>query len=114
MTWLFVVFFFIITIRGIKGNRGEFGLVKDWSSRNLWEGKVANAKLISWKQMQAMHNFDYFYIFVVDCDLDGVKKTYNAAGVVKISQAALLKKGQSVTVKYQGIPPKKIAVIEID
>jgi hypothetical protein len=114
ITWLFVLFIFIVSLKGIKGNRRNFDLIKNWSSKDQWQGKTATAKLINWKQTQAMHNFDYFYTFVVSCNLDGREKIYNAAGVVKISQAALLKKGKNVTIKYQGVPPKKIAVIEID
>lgn len=114
ITWLFVALIIVITFRGIKVNKGDFRLIKDWSSKDQWQGRTTTAKLISWKQAQAMHNFDYFYIFVVSCDLDGREEIYNAAGVVKISQAASLKKGQEVIIKHQGTPPKKIAVIDID
>ncbi|CAM4079835.1 hypothetical protein SESI111939_15925 [Serratia silvae] len=112
--WLFVVLILFVSFKELKGNREGFRLIKDWSSRNQWQGKTTTATLVSWKQTKAMHNFDYFYTFVVSCDLDGSKEMYNAAGVVRISQAALLKKGQAVTIKYQGMPPKKIAVVEID
>ncbi|AHG20860.1 hypothetical protein Z042_15550 [Chania multitudinisentens RB-25] len=114
IAWLFVVLIVIVAFKGIKVNKGDFRLIKDWSNKDQWQGQMMTAKLISWKQARAMHNFDYFYTFVISCDLEGREKTYNAAGVVKISQAALLKKGQSVTIKYQGVPPKKIAIIGMD
>lgn len=102
------------SFKGIKINKKESSEIKDWSSRDLWKGSVTTARLISWKQLQATHNIDYFYSFTVESELDGSLKQYSAAGVVKASEAGKLRKGLVVTIKHQGVPPKKMAVIGID
>ncbi|MEB6338034.1 hypothetical protein [Serratia rhizosphaerae] len=102
------------SFKGIKINKNESSEIKDWSSRDLWKGSVTTARLISWKQLQATHNIDYFYSFTVESELDGSLKQYSAAGVVKASEAGKLRKGLVVTIKHQGVPPKKMAVIGID
>ena len=104
----------VVSFKGIKVNKEGQEEIKNWSSQNLWNGDVASAKLVSWKQLQAKHNIDYFYSFTFECDLDGSSKSYNAAAVVKVSEASKLKKGLNLTIKYQGVPPRKIAVIGID
>ncbi|HGM6861995.1 TPA: hypothetical protein ACKQDZ_003352 [Serratia rubidaea] len=108
---LLIVF---VSFKGVKVNKEGREEIKNWSSQNLWNGDVASAKLVSWKQLQAKHNIDYFYSFTFECDLDGSSKAYNAAAVVKVSEASKLKKGLNLTIKYQGIPPRKIAVIDVD
>ncbi|CAE1151612.1 hypothetical protein ACWA06_15925 [Serratia rhizosphaerae] len=112
--WIVAIIIVFVSFKGIKVNKEGQEEIKNWSSQNLWNGDVASAKLVSWKQLQAKHNIDYFYSFTFECDLDGGTKKYNAAAVVKVSEASKLKKGLNLTIKYQGVPPKKIAVIGID
>lgn len=109
-----VLIIIFCSFRGIKVNKDESREIKDWSSRDLWKGSVSTARLISWKQLQATHNIDYFYSFTVESELDGNLKQYSAAGVVKASEAGKLRKGLVVTIKHQGVPPKKIAVVGVD
>lgn len=112
--FVIVLLYVYFSFKGIKINKKESSEIKDWSSRDLWKGSVTTARLISWKQLQATHNIDYFYSFTVESELDGSLKRYSAAGVVKASEAGKLRKGLVVTIKHQGVPPKKMAVIGID
>lgn len=112
--FVIVLLYVYVSFKGIKINKNESSEIKDWSSRDLWKGSVSTARLISWKQLQATHNIDYFYSFTVESELDGSLKQYSAAGVVKASEVGKLRKGLVVTIKHQGVPPKKIAVIGVD
>ncbi|WP_332108035.1 hypothetical protein [Serratia rubidaea] len=112
--FVIVLLYVYFSFKGIKINKNESREIKDWSSRNLWKGSISTARLISWKQLQATHNIDYFYSFTVESELGGSLKQYSAAGVVKASEVGKLRKGLVVTIKRQGIPPKKIAVIGVD
>lgn len=112
--FVIVLLYVYVSFKGIKINKNESSEIKDWSSRDLWKGSVTTARLISWQQLQATHNIDYFYSFTVESELDGSLKQYSAAGVVKASEVGKLRKGLVVTIKHQGVPPKKIAVIGVD
>lgn len=103
-----------VSFKGVKINRDDKHEIKNWTSQSLWKGNITSAKLISWKQLQATHNIDYFYSFTFESDIEGSPKQYSAAGVVKVSEAGGLKKGLNLKIKYQDIPPKKIAVVGID
>jgi hypothetical protein len=110
IAWVVVLLIVVIAVKGVRGNGDEFKLIKDWSSKNSWAGTLTAATLISWEQTKAMNNFDYFYVLTFKIDALGGQGKYRAAGVVKVAQASLLKKGMKLTVKYHGIPPTKIAV----
>ncbi|MHC5178145.1 hypothetical protein [Serratia rhizosphaerae] len=112
--WIVAIIIVFVSFKGVKVNKEGREEIKNWSSQSLWKGDVTSAKLVSWKQLQATHNIDYFYSFTVESELDGSLKQYSAAGVVKVSEAGKLRKGQVVTIKHQGVPPKKMAVIGID
>ncbi|WP_318531759.1 hypothetical protein [Serratia rubidaea] len=112
--FVIVLLYVYVSFKGIKINKNESSEIKDWSSRDLWKGSVTTARLISWQQLQATHNIDYFYSFTVESELDGSLKQYSAAGVVKASEVGKLRKGLVVIIKHQGVPPKKIAVIGVD
>lgn len=112
--FVIVLLYVYFSFKGIKINKNESSEIKDWSSRDLWKGSVTTARLISWQQLQATHNIDYFYSFTVESELDGSLKQYSAAGVVKASEVGKLREGLVVTIKHQGVPPKKIAVIGVD
>jgi hypothetical protein len=104
----------VVSFKGVKVNQNDRSEIKNWTSQSLWKGNITSAKLISWKQLQATHNIDYFYSFTFESDIEGSPKQYSAAGVVKVSEAGGVKKGLDLKIKYQGIPPKKIAVVGID
>ncbi|MDC6108671.1 hypothetical protein [Serratia rubidaea] len=112
--FVIVLLYVYFSFKGIKINKNESSEIKEWSSRDLWKGSVTTARLISWQQLQATHNIDYFYSFTVESELDGSLKQYSAAGVVKASEVGKLRKGLVVIIKHQGVPPKKIAVIGVD
>ncbi|EMX8467022.1 hypothetical protein AAH178_002915 [Serratia marcescens] len=110
IAWVVVLLIVVVAVKGVRENGDEFKLIKDWSSKNSWSGTLTTATLISWEQTKAMNNFDYFYVFTFEIDGLGGQGKHRAAGVVKVAQASLLKKGMKLTVKYHGIPPTKIAV----
>lgn len=112
--FVIVLLYVYFSFKGIKINKNESREIKDWSSRDLWKGSVSTARLISWQQLQATHNIDYFYSFTFESELDGSLKQYSAAGVVKASEVGKLREGLVVIIKHQGVPPKKIAVIGVD
>ncbi|MGW1444226.1 hypothetical protein ACWA06_15935 [Serratia rhizosphaerae] len=112
--WSVIFTLVFISIRGLRGQKDDIKEIKNWIGRDLWKGSISTGRLISWKQLQATHNIDYFYSFTVESELDGSLKQYSAAGVVKASEAGKLRKGLVVTIKHQGVPPKKMAVIGID
>ncbi|WBF45532.1 hypothetical protein [Serratia rubidaea] len=112
--WSVIFILVFISIRGLRGQKDNIKEIKNWIGRDLWKGSVTTARLISWQQLQATHNIDYFYSFTVESELDGSLKQYSAAGVVKASEVGKLREGLVVIIKHQGVPPKKIAVIGVD
>ncbi|AVJ19861.1 MULTISPECIES: hypothetical protein [Serratia] len=112
---LALTFFMIFgSLRGLKGQGGDFTEIKNWLSRDRWKGDIKDASLVSWRQTNATNNFDYYFIFTFDANLDGEDKQYSAAAVVRASEIPKLKKGLPIIIKYDGNPPKKIAVMSVD
>ncbi|TDT59278.1 hypothetical protein [Kosakonia oryzendophytica] len=109
------IFFFMTSVRGIKDKGETFTLLKNWAaiSHPQKKGEMAIGTLISWKQTSTMNNFDYYFIFTFEAEIEGKKKTYNAAAVVKVADISKLKKGLPMTFKYTGNPPDKLAVIDV-
>lgn len=107
--WVLVGINIFYSIKGIKVNKEENTLIRQWNSRGKWQGEVTAASVVEWKQLSVMHNFDYFYLFTLECSISGEKKVLKAAGVIPVSQVKLIKKGASVGVKYS-LNPTKTAV----
>lgn len=82
----------------------------DWNARAKWNSEVTTASVVDRRQLNVMHNFDYFYIFTLECNIRGQKTLFKAVGVIPVSQANLIKKGASAVVKYSIHPPQKTAV----
>ncbi|BFO12670.1 hypothetical protein GGER_51800 [Serratia rubidaea] len=111
--WSVIFILVFISIRGLRGQKDDIKEIKNWIGRDLWKGSVTTARLISWKQLQATHNIDYFYSFTVESELDGSLKQYSAAGVVKASEVGKLRKGLVVTIKHQGVPLRKSLLLAL-
>lgn len=112
MAWaLFIMFFPPVAI---KKHNNDLTAITNWLNRERWEGGVKKASLISWRQTDATNNLDCYFIFTFNADLDGKIKQYSAATVVRLAEVEKLREGLSVTVKYDQIPPQKMAVISVD
>ncbi|WP_312689289.1 hypothetical protein [Kosakonia sp.] len=113
--FFFFIFFFIISVRGIKDKGETFTLLKNWAaiSHPQKKGEMAIGTLLNWKQTSTMNNFDYYFIFTFEAEIEGKKKTYDAAAVVKVADISKLKQGLPVTFKYTGNPPDKLAVLDV-
>lgn len=105
--------FIFICLKGLKGQKADITEIKYWLSRDSWQGEVTTGTLREWKQTTTTHNFDPFFIVTFDANLEGGVKQYKAAAVLKVSEIPQLKKGNPVVIKYQGIPPKKMAVLSM-
>ena len=106
-----MLFFIFVCLRGLKGQKTDVMEIKYWLSRDKWQGEVTTATLREWKQTSTMHNFNHFFIVTFDANLEGGVKQYKAAAALKVSEIPQLKKGMPIVIKYQGVPPKKIAVL---
>lgn len=98
------------SFKGVNINKEENTLIRDWNSRAKWQGSIAEASVVNWKQLNVMCNFDYFYLFTIEFSIDGQKKLSQAVGVIPVSQTKLIKKGAKVIIKYQLPLQKKITV----
>ncbi|WP_313353419.1 hypothetical protein [Kosakonia cowanii] len=107
--WILVGLIVVSSLKGIKVNKEENTLIREWNTKDKWQGEVTAASIIDWKQLNVMRNFDYFYLFTLESNIGGKKTVLKAAGVIPVSQAKLIKNGASVVVKYS-IQPKKTAV----
>ncbi|WP_242430070.1 hypothetical protein [Kluyvera intermedia] len=105
--------FIFVCLRGLKGQKTDVMEIKYWLSRDKWQGEVTTATLREWKQTSTMHNFNHFFIVTFDANLEGRVKQYKAAAALKVSEIPHLKKGMPIMIKYQGVPPKKIAVLSM-
>ncbi len=108
-----MLIFIFICLRGLKGQKEGFSEIRNWVARNNWNGELATGKLKEWKQTSTTNNFDHFYIFTIESNLSGEAQTYKAATVLKTSEVIKLKKDMPVMFKYQGVPPKKTAVMSV-
>lgn len=105
---LLIVF---VNLKGLKQPKNDYRLIKFCATQNSWAGNLQEAELLSWKQTKSTHKYDY-YIFSISLDINGSHKKVEAAAVVKVSEVPRLKKGLKVIVKYQGVNPNKIAVVD--
>ena len=108
-----ILVFIFICLKGLKGQKEDVTEIRYWLSKDKWQGEVTTATLREWKQTSTTHNFDYFFIVTFDANLEGGVKQYKAAATLKVSEISQLKKGMPIVIKYQGVPPKKIAVLSM-
>ncbi|HBY9523154.1 TPA: hypothetical protein MJA18_000618 [Klebsiella aerogenes] len=108
--------FFLLfgSLRNLKGQGGDLTEIKNWLSRERWPGEIKNASLVSWRQTNATNNFDYYFVFTFEANIEGTTKQYNAAAVVRASEIPKLKPGLQLTIKHEGVPPKRMAVMDVD
>jgi hypothetical protein len=109
-----MLIFIFICLRGLKGQKEDFREIRNWVARDNWKGDLAIGKLKEWKQTSTTNNFDHYYIFTIESDLSGEPKTYKAATVLKNAEVIKIKIDMPVTIKYQGVPPKRMAVMYVD
>ncbi|WP_203067048.1 hypothetical protein [Serratia sp. Tan611] len=115
MASLALTFFMIIGgLRGLKGQGDDLIKIKYWLSKERWKGEIKEALLVSWRQTNATNNFDYYFVFVFEISVGGKNKQYSAAAVVRVSEVSKLKAGLPIIIKYDGVPPEKIAVMSVD
>jgi len=108
-----ILVFIFICLKRLKGQKEDVTEIRYWLSRDKWQGEVTMATLRQWKQTSTTHNFDYFFIVTFDANLEGGVKQYKAAAALKVSEIPQLKKGMPIVIKYQGVPPQKIAVLSM-
>ena len=77
-------------------------------------GEIKNASLVSWRQTNATNNFDYYFVFTLEANIEGTTKQYNAAAVVRASEIPKLKPGLQLTIKHEVVPPTRMAVMDVD
>lgn len=106
------VLLIVVSLKGIKGQKEDSLEVKYWLSRNSWQGELETGTLQSWRQTSIVNNYDHYYLLAFEADIGGSQGIYKAATVLNASEVSKLRKGLSLTFKYQGVPPKKIAVID--
>ncbi|MDU9353321.1 hypothetical protein PGS10_01550 [Klebsiella sp. 141153] len=99
---------------GLKGQGGDLTELKNWLSRERWPGEIKNVSLVSWRRTNATNNFDYYFAFTFYTNIEGTTKQYNAAAVVRASEIPKLKPGLQLTIKHEGVPPKRMAVIDVN
>ncbi|MDK1706476.1 Uncharacterised protein [Serratia rubidaea] len=102
------------TLRGLKGQGDDLTKIKHWLSKDRWKGEIKEALLVSWRQTNATNNLDYYFVFTFEMNIDGENKQYSAASVVRVSEVPKLKPGLPIIIKYDGVPPEKIAVMSVD
>lgn len=107
------VLLIVVSLKGIKGQKEDSLEVKYWLSRNSWQGELETGTLQSWRQTSIVNNYDHYYLLAFEADIGGSQGIYKAATVLNASEVSKLRKGLSLTFKYQGVPPKKIAVIDV-
>lgn len=112
--WILVVLIVVSSLKGIKVNKEENTLIREWNTKDKWQGDVTAASIIDWKQLNVMRNFDYFYEFTLESTIGGKKTVLKAAGVIPVSQARLIKNGASVVLKYSLNPPKTAVEYIVD
>ncbi|KAA9002630.1 hypothetical protein FJU30_03635 [Affinibrenneria salicis] len=102
-----------LALHGLKGSKKVIGETKDWLSRERWKGELRETKLKSWEQTNATYGMDHFYSFNFDLEVNGDLKEYCAAALIRANDICRLKKGLTIIVKYDEMPPKKIAVTDV-
>lgn len=112
--WILVVLIVVSSLKGIKVNKEENTLIREWNTKDKWQGDMTVASIIDWKQLNVMRNFDYFYEFTLESTIGGKKTVLKAAGVIPVSQARLIKNGASVVLKYSLNPPKTAVEYIVD
>ncbi|AYH05902.1 hypothetical protein F6Q07_21495 [Pectobacterium parmentieri] len=113
-----LVTFALITIfasfKGLKGQKEDSIQIQQWLTRESWKGEVAQGKLKTWKQITTTNNYNHYYILTFESSFNGMPENYSAAIVLNVTEVVKLKKDFPLVVKYQGVPPKKIAVLSVE
>ncbi|MCU5771713.1 hypothetical protein N5923_08940 [Erwiniaceae bacterium BAC15a-03b] len=109
-------FFFLLifsSLRGLKDSKGDLTKIKHWLNLRTGKGDLADGTLLSWHQTETTYGEDYLFLMTLLSNVEGEEKEYQAVGLVRASKIHLLKKTLPLTIKYQGTPPKKMSVINV-
>ncbi|ACX88207.1 hypothetical protein F6Q07_21485 [Pectobacterium parmentieri] len=107
----FLSFFIVISL--FKPNKNELLGIKNWKTRDKWQGTIVTTEIKSWSQTETKYGNDFFYNFDFPIDLNGKKKLYTAKGLVGPNDIHKLRKGMGIIVKYNEDSPPKVAVIDV-
>lgn len=110
----------IMTVLGLfvmfsifKPNKNELFEIKNWKTREEWQGEVITTEPKSWSQTDTKYGNDFFYNFKVPLTIAGKENILTAKGLVRPNDIHKLKKGVKVIVKYSDDIPTKVAVIDV-
>ncbi|AOR65421.1 hypothetical protein [Pectobacterium wasabiae] len=107
----FLSFFIVISL--FKPNKNELLGIKNWKTRDKWQGTTVTTEIKSWSQTETKYGNDFFYNFDFPIYLNGKEKLYTAKGLVRPNDIHKLRKGMEVVVKYNEDSPPKVAVIDV-
>ncbi|WIM55700.1 hypothetical protein P7T05_03820 [Pantoea anthophila] len=96
-----------------KPNKNELIEIKNWKTRDEWQGNVITIEPKSWSQTDTRYGNDFFYNFNVPLTVAGKEKVYSGKGLVRPNDIHKLKRGIRVIVKYNESNPPKVAIIDI-
>ncbi|WP_380180334.1 hypothetical protein [Kalamiella sp. sgz302252] len=110
ISWAIFILIIFISLRGLKDQKEDIGLVRDWKKRNEWPGEICQARLTAWRQTKIRYGLNYLFVLTFEYKM----KEYNAITDIKPINMSRLKKNMEVMVKFDAFPPSRIAVIDID
>lgn len=108
------VLFIVVSFVLMKPNKAEIATLKDWTSRDRWEGDVTHAQLESWYQTDTKYGNDFLYDFYFNATLNNVTRKFKAKGLVRPDDIHKLKKGLVLVVKYGPGSPPRLAVLAVN
>lgn len=107
VTGLFVMFSIF------KPNKNELIEIKNWKTREQWQGEMITTEPKSWSQTDTKYGNDFFYSFKVPLTIAGKESMHTGKGLVRPNDIHKLKKGIRVIVKYSEDTPPKVAIIDV-
>lgn len=104
----------ILAFSTLKPNKDEVTTLRDWSSREKWNGQIIEASLESWHQTDTKYGNDFLYDFTFTATVNDTRKQYVAKGLVRPNEVHKIQKGLILVIKYNADNPPRIAVMAID
>lgn len=98
----------------LKPNKNEITTLRDWTSREKWDGQIMKAQIEIWQQTDTKYGNDFLYDFTFTASINNVTKKYIGKGLVKPNEIHKVKKGLTLIIKYSNDNPPRLAVIAID
>jgi len=104
----------IFAFSTLKPNKNEITTLRDWSSREKWDGKIIEASIETWHQTDTKYGNDFLYDFSFTAPINNINKKYVAKGLVRPNEIHKIQKGLTLIIKYNNDNPPRIAVVAID